>query len=64
MVKPNRWLFAELMRRYQLTPEECIFFDDNPKNAEAACEIGMKGITFYGYEAVLHELEKLGIEIN
>lgn len=25
MVKPNRWLFAELMRRYQLTPEECIF---------------------------------------
>lgn len=64
MVKPNRWLFAELMRRYQLKPEECLFFDDNPKNAEAACEIGMKGIPFCGYETALCDLKKLGIELN
>ena len=61
MVKPNRWLFAELMERYHLKAEECIFFDDNPKNAQAACEIGMTGITFCGYEDALHKLENCGV---
>lgn len=61
MVKPNRWLFAELMRRYDLKAEECAFFDDNPKNAQAASEIGMTGITFRGYEDAICQLEKYGV---
>lgn len=61
MVKPNRWLFAELMRRYALKAEECVFFDDNPQNAQAACEIGMAGITFCGYEDAICQLEKYGV---
>lgn len=41
MVKPNRWLYEELLLRYGLKAEECIFFDDNRENVEAANRLGM-----------------------
>lgn len=61
MIKPNRWLFMEFLYRFGLQASETVFFDDNPKNAQAACEIGMKGITFLGYEAAKEQLKELGI---
>ena len=61
MIKPNRWLFMELLHRYGLKADETVFFDDNPKNAGAACEVGMKGITFTGYEAAKEKLKELGV---
>lgn len=61
MVKPCRWIFEELMERYQIDREKAVFFDDNPANARAASEIGMTGITFLGYEDAAEKLEKLGV---
>ena len=64
MVKPNRWIFAELMQRYRLKPEETVFFDDNPANVQAASGMGMKGILFLGYEDAVNRLEEFGIILD
>lgn len=61
MVKPNRWIYEELMLRFGLRAEECIFFDDNKENVEAANRLGMTGIQFLGYEDALSQLKKLGV---
>jgi len=62
MTKPNKWIFMELMERYGLDPAQCVFFDDNPRNAEAAGAAGIKGIAFTGYEEAMAALKELGVE--
>ena len=41
--KPDKEFYAILLRRYNLNPEECVFFDDREKNVQAAEKIGIKG---------------------
>lgn len=64
MIKPCKWIFMELMERYGLKAEECVFLDDNPNNAKAAGKAGIAGIAFYGLEQGLEELRKLGVDIE
>lgn len=66
-IKPNPPIYEHLMQKYQLKPEDCLFFDDRPENTEAARKLGMQAVTVEdGSEALLlRELEKLlasGIE--
>lgn len=61
MLKPNPWIYAELCRRYDITPSEAVFLDDTLKNVEAAKAFGMHGIHFTGYEQGCAELRKLGV---
>lgn len=49
----------ELLYRYKLNREEAVFFDDNAANAEAACQVGIHGIQFTGYEDARQKLESL-----
>ena len=46
IIKPNREIFELIIDRYNLKKEETIFFDDKKKNADMACEIGIKGVLF------------------
>ena len=59
MIKPSRWIFEELLYRYKLNREEAVFFDDSAANAEAACQVGLHGIQFTGYEDAHQKLESL-----
>ena len=59
IIKPSRWIFEELLFRYNIRPEEALFFDDNAANAEAACQVGIHGIQFLGYEDARQKLESL-----
>ena len=59
MIKPSRWIFEELLYRYGINREEAVFFDDNAANAEAACQVGLHGIQFTGYEDARQKLESL-----
>lgn len=56
MVKPNRWIYAEACRRFDIHPEEAIFFDDNPANVLAAREMGLHSEIFTSPEDVLAKL--------
>lgn len=46
MIKPTAGIYEELLKRYQLVPQETIFFDDNKANIEQARKMGIFGILF------------------
>ena len=62
VVKPDNAIFNLLLQRYNLTPGECIFIDDNIYNIEAANNMGIETIHFTSPGQLrerLHELEVL-----
>lgn len=52
MVKPNPWIFAELLKRYRIDPADAAFFDDNPVNVEAARSMGLYAEVFRSYTQI------------
>lgn len=60
-IKPDPPIYRHLMEKYQLKPEECIFFDDRAENTESARKLGMQAVTVEdGSEELLErELRKL-----
>ena len=49
-IKPEREIYQIICDRYDLTPEDCLFIDDNVSNIAAAKEFGLHAIHFAGYE--------------
>lgn len=45
-MKPNERIYRILLNKYDLNPEECVFFDDLKDNVEAANDVGIKGVLF------------------
>lgn len=45
-MKPDERIYRILLNKYNLNPEECVFFDDLKDNIEAANDIGIKGVLF------------------
>ena len=60
-IKPNPPIYRYLMEKYQLKPEECLFFDDRAENTEGARKLKMQAVTVEnGSEELLErELRKL-----
>lgn len=52
LCKPNPAIYNLLCERYNLKPEECVFFDDRQENIDAATRVGMEGILFEGEHSV------------
>lgn len=61
MLKPNRWIFAEFCRRFDVKPEEAVFLDDNAANVAAAKEMGFSAIRFTSYEEAVKKLNEMGV---
>ena len=57
LVKPDLRIYEELLKRYSLKAEECVFLDDMPANVEAAKKVGMKGVVVRSEESVNEILE-------
>ena len=45
-MKPNERIYRILLNKYNLNPEECVFFDDLKDNVEAANTVRIKGVLF------------------
>lgn len=45
-MKPNERIYRILLNKYNLNPEECVFFDDLKDNVEVANNVGIKGVLF------------------
>lgn len=41
LIKPDPRIFALMLNRFQLQPDECFFVDDNAKNIQAATSLGI-----------------------
>lgn len=61
VIKPDSRIFRVLLERYRIAPEEAVFIDDNPRNAEAASALGIHGIHFRSPEHLRAELTKLDL---
>lgn len=46
VIKPDPKIYELLFEKCDLKPEECVFFDDLPKNVEGARKLGMNGVVF------------------
>jgi len=45
-VKPDVEIYETLLKKYQLTADECVFIDDRMENIEGAEKAGIHGICF------------------
>lgn len=56
-IKPEVEIYRHLLEKYDLDPEECIFFDDIEENVRAARTVGISSRLITSEEALLKELE-------
>mgnify|MGYP002508692957 CR=1 FL=1 len=54
-------IYEELLNRYNLVPEECVFLDDLERNLKGAEKYGIHTILFTGKEEALDKLKEIGV---
>lgn len=59
LIKPDKRIFETICSRYNITPSEAVFLDDNEPNVISSREFGINTIHFQNYEQGRHELEAL-----
>lgn len=64
MIKPDLEIYQDLLQRFSLIPEECIFIDDLVANIEGAKKAGINGIVFKGFEETREALKEYGVEFH
>lgn len=64
LAKPDVRIYQLLLQTYGLAASECVFFDDNPENAEAAGDAGITGIAFRTASQAAHELTARGVRLE
>ncbi len=62
MIKPDPAIYRLLCTRYAVTPERCVFIDDNPRNVEGARAVGMHALHFTDVERLAGDLAALGVQ--
>jgi len=60
-VKPEKEIYECLLKKYDLNPDECLFFDDRKKNIDGAKAAGIHGYVFTTYEDAVEYLKSIGI---
>ena len=56
VIKPSPEIYRHFLNKYQLKPDECIFFDDMEENVSAAEKEGIKSVLFTTADCVLEYL--------
>lgn len=62
--KPDKRIYHILLERYNLRPEESVFFDDRLENVIAAREVGIHGFVFRDAEQAERDLNALVETLN
>ncbi|MBO4889537.1 MAG: HAD family phosphatase [Lachnospiraceae bacterium] len=61
LIKPDPRIYEHILDKFDITPSEAVFIDDNADNIEAAKKFGINTILFRGKEDADRELAKLGV---
>lgn len=56
-MKPEPEIYEYLLEKYQLNPQECVFFDDRPENTQTAEKLGIQSYTITSKEYLLDVLD-------
>ena len=59
--KPSPEMYTKFLEEYHLDAGECLFVDDTEENVTAAEALGFTGLAFSGYEQLLADFERLGV---
>lgn len=59
LLKPDKKIYENLLNKYNLKAEECIFLDDREENVAGGCAMGMEGIVVENYEQAYGELKRI-----
>lgn len=54
-IKPDFEIYRRLLKRYDIKPEQAVFYDDRKENVEAAEKLGIRGVLFTR-ERVMEEI--------
>ena len=57
-IKPEKEIFENLLNKYGLKAEECVFIDDRAENIEGAEKVGLTGIQFKSYQQAKETLNQ------
>jgi len=63
-VKPDRKAYELILNKLKVKPSECVFIDDNIKNATAAERLGIKTVQFKNHVKLRSDLKNLGLRID
>jgi 2-haloacid dehalogenase len=61
--KPDPKIFSYLLRTFNASADKTIFIDDKKENAEAAKKLGINGIHFVSFPALINELRGFGVKV-
>lgn len=64
ITKPDPAFYRLLLDRYGLRGEECVFIDDNPRNAFGGESLGIRGIVFHDAVQLREELDAILMEAD
>ena len=62
--KPDAKLYLDIVRKLDLSTEECVYIDDIKEYAHAAEELGLSGIHYIGHEELIRGLGRIGVDVN
>ena len=63
-IKPNAEIYDTLIRKYNLDPQDMVFFDDLKANCDGARQAGITAVEVNGVSSILEGLKKYcGIEL-
>lgn len=60
LIKPDPKVYSTLLRENNLSPEECVYFDDSQDNITAAQNIGIHSYIFSGLDETKKVIDALG----
>jgi putative hydrolase of the HAD superfamily len=63
VMKPERRIYMDVLRKLKCAPRECVYIDDIEANAAAAREIGIHGFCYISPEQLAADLKSLGIRV-
>lgn len=59
LIKPDPRIYQTLLNRYNLIPQETVFFDDNEDNVKGASDLGINAFLFHNYQEANEQLQAL-----
>jgi putative hydrolase of the HAD superfamily len=62
VAKPEPGIYLRCLESLGVEPAEALFVDDRRENVEAARALGMEAVLFEGEDALVSELERLGVD--
>ncbi|PIZ57548.1 hypothetical protein COY23_01230 [bacterium (Candidatus Torokbacteria) CG_4_10_14_0_2_um_filter_35_8] len=64
IMKPEKGIFKELLKRAGIKPKEMIYSDDNKDKLQGALSLGVNTFVYRNFEQFKNELLKLGVNLT